>query len=358
MPSTRGLVPAALLLAIVACLPRPLEAQSAPTLDRSLVQKTSPLTVDELRQIDRYVDHYLAALQQAEEADAAVRARDRLIEPFELGGTPSFVVAYSSALSRKLVAVASTTEPIVGVNAMIVAAKLVDPGAIDLIRTGLSNQQNLVVRYWAAKNIETLINAMRARDAAQPTPADQRKLLEAITSAAQSETNDYVSMHLLPAITSLTIPEAPEALVGMLDRRLASHAANPRLPIGPEAQSMQRLYQQLVSAQLNNRPIDMKLVRELARVAFRYLSLSVELLAAGTTGPATDDYVRMRDVADATLRWAAPLLDPAVKLPAKVADAGGNANRLRVIVADWQVILSKPPYSFTAQDLQLEAAAP
>lgn len=350
-------------LALSACLVLPAWAQltgsaGEPRIDPALERATTSLTGEQIKSLEDYVRYWIRVMQDGT-AEDAVRARDALTRPFDRGGTAIFLSTYSPVLSRNLVTAAKTSDPAAGLNAMIVASRLMDPGAIDVIEAGLKNSQNVSVRYWAARAVDTLpVNLAKRDPNLRLTDADQKKLLAALVHAAQNESSDHVLRQILPSIVTLTIPEARKALLELLDQRLTAHVSKTNLSVAPELAALNRLYRQVVqetfTARANNGKINEPLLKAIARISYLYLALTSGRMQQPIGAERQGELTGMMDLADSFLRFCAEqLLGSSKNFPAKPQDFAGNWGRYAAVVAQWPVILTAPPLGFPADALLL-----
>jgi hypothetical protein len=333
---------------------------AGPSIPANIRMATSALAAGDLKIVDDYVRHWIEQLTNGE-TEQISRARDQLIAPIDSGGSPIFLNAYSSAASRRLTPVVATDDPAVGLNAMIVASRLMDVGVIEVIRAGLANQRNVPVRYWAAKSVELLPSNLARRDPnLRLTPTEQRTLLDALVKTADAETSEYVMRQLLPSLVSLKIPEANPALIKVLDTRVASHAKDPNGSVGPEVEALRRMFSVVVTetieARNRNQPINVALLTQIARVSFLYLDLSTTSLRKGVTGQAAVDHRAMVGIADSFLRFSVEQVKPEsrAQLPGKPEQFDPNWGALAAEIAKWPVILTGAPFNFDAKALNVQ----
>ncbi len=344
-----------------ATLLAPAAAQIGPTGPRLPVEierTTTPLSGEQIKVIEEYVRHWVGVLTSGS-PENAIRGRDELVAPIDRRGTPIFLNAYSSSVSRNLLAVVTTEDPVIGLNAMIVAHRLMDAGAIDVIKTALGNQKNISVRYWASKAVEALPENLAKRDPnLKLTATDQKSLLDALVKAAEAEPSEHVMRKLLPSIVSLTIPEAGPALLVVLDARVAAHAKDAGLSVGPEADALRRLYTPVVTdvatAKANGKPINAALLSSIARVSYMYLAVSAQALRGNSPPSATAEHRAMLDIADSFLRFCVSEVNPNARdLPGTPAQFDPNWDRFSAEITRWPVILTGPPFNFDAKQLAL-----
>lgn len=362
----RGICGFFVALALSATLAQHVGAQLAPAsgeprIDPAVEQASASLSSDQIKSLEEYVRYWLGVMQNGSPEDA-VRARDALIRPFDRGGSAIFLSTYSPVLSRNLVAAAGTSNPAAGLNAMIVASRLMDTGAIEVIKAGLKNSDNVSVRYWAARAVDTLPANLAKRDPnLKLTKSDEKAVLDALVNAARVEQSDHVMRQLLPGIVTLTIPDARQAFLDLLDARLADHAANPGLTVSPELAAMNRLYRQVVqetyTAKASGGKINTGLLTAIARIAYLYLSYGTQALQQPVSPERQAELIGLVDLADSFLRFSAEqLIGSAKNFPGKPQEFNGNWSRYAAAVAQWPVILTAPPIGFPAQNLVLPEA--
>ncbi len=335
------------LTATVLCLAIPQLCLAQNKIPYDVVTATTVLSNVQRQHIDRYLNERVANLLDGT-LNEIVQARKDLIEPLTwAGSTEIFHLAYSSAASNRLAPAVNSDQPEVRLNAMIVVNSLNDPGTVFLIQKGLTDP-NPAVRYWAGK----AVNQITTRS--ELSEQEQRTLLESLASAMSKETSERVLQRLLVGLVGLNIPEAATELLDGLNSRIDLHAVNPSMPLQAEIDGLRTLFVKTVQANSNGQNIPVPTVRQMALVAYRYLTLSSALLDMDR--PSQEAHLHhqnMIKLTDAILRWTAQQMPPQVPQPVTVKNelASQNWQLIRLRAEEWRRVLSLAPFNFGPIDL-------
>ena len=333
--------------AVLLCLR--VAAFAQPALPPEIVGVESPLTDAQSQKIDQFIRPRVERLLNSEANEEVVEAKNELLGPFDRGGTTFFLRGYSSNLTGALTALKALDEirrVEVRLNVMILASRLIDPGAIRVIELGLGDP-SAGPRYWAAVAAGRLGPNLDLNS--------RRTLLRALSDALRDEQSQPVVVKLLLALGQLDIPEAVAQLMGALNDRVDVHASNPELSTDAEYQAILPPYISLVRAA--ERPaFGQDTLREMVLVGFRYFVLSAQHVNNQDLGHAVrQDYQNMLELMNNLLLQAAPKLHKNANLPADANQAikARNWMVVNVRVQEWKKLLLHEPFSFKPQELAI-----
>ena len=318
-----------------------------------IVTAESALTTGQQSRIDAYVEARLNQLLQGL-PDQVSEAREQLIEPFGLvGASDIFTLAYSAAVSDRLIEALHSNKILVKLNAMIVAASLIDPGVVRLIEIGLTDD-NPALRYWAGKAVGDIETSPATRAQRALSSENQRLLLAVIKEAIGDEPSHDVLHRLLLGIVTLEVSEAGEFLLDELNRRVSFYATDARLPIGPITRILRAMYINLVQASARGKQIFPEQRQKTTMVAYRYLVLCASALDRGTVDPAMETaYKEMVELTDSILTWMARSTFPeGTDRPESVKKEVQIENWPEILLraGDWRLLLLKE-FNFDQEDL-------
>ncbi len=335
----------AVVVILVCILASVAEAQRK--IPYGVVTATTALTPAQQAHVEDYLDDKTQALTEGN-PDEVVQARQELIEPLAwAGGTDIFHLAYSAAASHRLTQAVNSDQLHVRLNAMIVVSSLHDPGVVRLIQKGLADPSP-AIRYWAGKAVDVGVTS-------RLSVREQQILLKALTDAMLKEKSERVLQRLLVGLVGLDIPEAAMKLLDGLNTRVDLHALNPNLPLGAALEGLRKLFVKTVQAKSEGREIPVGTIREMALVAFRYMTLSATLLDMNRVSQESNTYYQdMIKLADAMLGWTARQMPPEdgllpMSIKSEVSTQDWPLIRLRS--EEWKRVLMKAPFNFGPVDL-------
>ncbi len=326
-----------------------------------IVTTESALTADQRERIEAYVDLRLAWLLKGQ-SDQVTQAREELIEPFGLvGASRIFTLAYSAAVSKRLINVIHSNDLLVRINTMIVAASLIDPGVVRLIEIGLTDD-NPAMRYCAAKAVGDADTVDVPGTRRELSRDNQQQLLAAMKKAAEAESSQQVLHRLLLGIVSLEVPEAAVYLMEQFNQRVAQYTTDPSLPVAPMTQVLRMMYINLIQASARGKELSKDVIDSVTRVAFRYQVASAAILNIGApTAEIKRAHIEMIGLTDSILNWVAQtVLDEGSPRPGSVKNELAIENWPGVMLEteDWRQLLLDPPFGFTAEELLVEGVHP
>ena len=321
-------------------------AQSAIPYD--LTTSTQPLNAAQKQIIRAFAEPRVNLIIAAQTPDLS-EARDDLLEPLRRAGVSThFHAAYSNVLSGLLMTALHNDDPLVKLNAMVVAATLTGPAPIPLVTTALGDE-NPAVRYWGAKAASVIPTH------APPLPqAEQHHLLDAIADAIKTHPPDPVFERLLFALSALTIPDASIELLNALDQRLPLLAKDPSHPLDATIQSLQSIFVTVVKRTSAGQPVHTATLRHMVLVSYRYYRLTAEILDTASHAPdAEPQCIKLLELASRALPWAVSQLDPTVQQPPNIQLqlASKTWPEVRVRAEEWGHLLASDPFSFPPTEL-------
>jgi hypothetical protein len=360
----KALLDLAVIATVTMALSLPVVAQSGSAADpgpipAATVQSAAALSADQQRSVDDYVKHHTARLT-SDQDDAVTAAKSALIYYFDTGGSEPFSLYYSAAVSRALDTggAVRSADPMVAINAMVVVSKLRDAGLLPLVQSALERQDNPAVRYWAGQAIRSWVERVTRGNSSAFT-AEQRKLVPMIQQAMTDTTSAPVVEQLLGALVVMRIPEARDALSGLLLTRADALAQAGSASAAPEAAALRQLFQDLVvevstaGPGAAQSPALLQTLKRMAKLSERYLALAVsQLQRSDLPAAAIAEYRALAvQIADQFLPYLAKHLG-VTDLPARRMDSaipGGSGNLdltlAKLIATEWGDRLSKPPFT-------------
>jgi hypothetical protein len=349
MRQVRGLV-SVMTIALLLAGPAIVRAQDdEPRISQPVISATTVLNDEQQQQIKTYVAYWADLFESGNEQEVPV-GRTRLIEPFNsAGATDIFITAYSAAVAMKLKPLIDHSNPLVRVNGMLVLRYVSDRGVVDLLRTGLADD-NPGVRYLAAQ-------AAGAVGANRRVAGEQRqRVFDTIQTSLASEPDQRVVEQLLLAMLGVANDtDARKTLIGHINRRLDVHASFPQLSVKAVYEVQAKLYRRLISA---GGQLDREAVRTMLPVAARSLLLATTVLDRQLGEPSVNtQYKNVITITDTILRWGVGELAPelASKAPAKLDESVQRRDWKAVMVRaeEWKHLLTQAPLNYSADQIQI-----
>ena len=302
-----------------------------------------------------------------EEADAKdiTEARDQLLSLFR-SNSPSaaYLEALSAAISSRINDAVVHESPLVRMNAMIILAAMVDDGSKPLIDKGLKDKNDAVKR-WGVAALGKRALWWKKRTAAGDGRGMQAKIDAAITQVQKlieqaQPPHPIVVSAGLDALVKINVPLSREALIAILNQRVALHAADPNLTYSPERSALESFTNVLVSEV----PPDARSIKGYNRAMSRYASLIVEDAKANRIdqekekGAHTMLYLCFQGMANVSAAVQAPNSPPADHGQAKGWLVNGRWDELDGLInKDWRVILVGPKIGLKPGELAIKPAA-
>jgi len=362
--STSMRTPRRLVGAVIVILVWTSVAVAGPTaLPSNIIRADAPLTGEQRQIVEQFVQSYMDQLVRLDSTDFEVaQAQRHLSDPMRNPNASAlFIEMYVPRVANQLPkALNSSSRPIVRLNAMIVAASLAEgfsvvtepptilgtSGLVRVIEIGLTDP-DAYVRYWAAKAVG------RRKTYQAIDEADQRKLLAALRTAAGHETWALALQQDFLGMNKLTIAEADDAVLNVLDQRVAIIAATPDQSLVGDYEGMYQLFRKMVQAQDN--PHTQQVNQRSARVLYFYLSVLADSLGRGTLSQENVETCKQVILlADQWLPHFCQAGPPPGLLKSSVEKEDWSA--LQRQVQQWPAPLKKT-FGFTDADLQIPTSA-
>lgn len=350
---------------------------TAQTLDVNIVA-AKVVDAEMKQQIAEYVDDVMRDLLDADSPKKVSAARRKLVDPID---DPNATTAFKAALSDMILdrgfdkAVTHDSE-LVRLNAMIVLSKMTDDKSRALIDAGMVDDSAAVKRWalhalsnrmmmWvvqgdaklttkstaAVKQITTMLNAKQQADPIVVTAGFQALLQFAAPDVAQATPDRLKLISANPGVVNIT----REALIALLNARVAVHAADPNLSFAAEQIAMTRLGNAMALSPTFDRPTS----RGLQQAAYRYCSLILSQVKNGLIGDeAMEDALVMLNqsfVAIGQTAAGAKIKSPPSQFQVRVWIENGQWDNLsNLLINEWKPILAAPPFDLTDQELAVE----
>jgi hypothetical protein len=337
-PQRRALLAAFLMLALAA-------RASAQTLSPATISAT-PIGAKEQADIDQYVDACVKLLIEGSDEEVA-RGRERLLDPFQKGGTPAFRTAYMATIARAMANIAQAERPITRLNAMIVLTRVDHAQITPIIRAALDDESPSV-RFWAAR-----VAAETARFTTIPDDGRQA-LRQALGTTLDREQTNEVIVELFKALAEI---DDGTLLFEKIRNRLRAMAQG-QLPVNVDGavEGLTRFYRRLLEGRgVQKAP---ELHKQVAMTAWQIIELSAQTASVGNVPQGQlQELGRAIEQGDTVLRATVESsLAPGTKGPNKpVADMIKNSRWEDVLFQnrDWFRILTNAPINIKAEDLAL-----
>lgn len=266
--------------------------EQAAQLSGRILNSENPLDESQREQVVNFVNYYVGQIRTAEDPADVSDARERLLGTIrnrDLTREHAYE-ALCEAAAQALQDVTEGNSVHVRINALIIAGEL--RTAVDEITpliTDSFSHPSSAVRYLAAKTVERLsrgeedegpTNDLLAPDddeavedaESELTTSQQNDLLEALSSAMADEQSDTVLEKMYEAVGSLTVPEARQVLLNVLNERTANYTGGIRPSLQTDQSGVQSLQRSLAYDLAQERDVDDEL-RQLAVIAARLLDV-------------------------------------------------------------------------------------
>ena len=318
----------------------------AAEIPQDVLKSLSALNAAQQKSVDAYVDEYVGVLLKGDE-DTIGDARNRILEPLQKGGSSTFNLAYSASVSNALNKAMQSDQVQVKLNAMIIASKLIDSQALNIIKQGLADGSP-ACRIWGAKAAYEFAVGNRL------SAADEAALLKPLEGVLARDSAPEVLEQVLRVMAEFKSDDAVKATLGALNQRLSLFAGDPKLVIRADYEGLKSVYVRMVQARAANQVVRQDVMRSLGTVAFRHLSAAVRRIDTNKT--VRPDDKKMIELADNILPWVCKQLNESVTPPGKVltkATMDKQVSDALLLVEDWKRFLSSPPLNYVAKDLEV-----
>ncbi len=322
---------------------------NAPVIPSQVISEPSPLDGSQRQSVDAFVTPNLEALLSGDPSRVS-EARDQLLTYFRTpGASESFLDYYSQAISRRIADALDSEQALVRVNAMILATRLTNPQAADLIRGALADPTP-GVRYWAARALgQAAANQTLSRQ-------QQLELLRVLQQQIDDEPSEEVVRQILAAMNRLDLRAAREAVLDALNSRVRFHIDRPQLSYDAEREAMAEVFRQIIQ-EVPSGTAEPQDLRQLARASGRYFNLISQQLNQGNILPrVVPGHEAMISLSQNVLGYSKRSVQAGVNTPdaesVEQALIFDNYDRLTEHGGTWLQMLSGPPFNFSAQDLE------
>jgi len=314
------------------------------SLPKDILQAGAVLTPAEKATVDGFVDAQANRLKD-EDPEQVALGRSFLVEQFSLSNSSQFLDYYRESIADR---VAPLLDPkgrlMTRLNVAIISAKLSGKSLVKILQAG-ADDPSPAVRYWIAKAVGAAAKTKELGD------NEQRDALTVLSRRLKLEESSLVLEQVMLAMSEIQLPEAIQKVLEGLDSRVAFHRDHSKAQYRPVFGGMQQLWRKLIGLAAAGQNVD-KEMRELARIALRYYTLSANQLNAGVNGEGTEgDKTNMIRLSRQVLDYVASL-DQIPTPPAITAViAAKNWKELRLTADRWRGILQAPPFNFTDEQL-------
>lgn len=299
------------------------------------------------------VDPPLFALSEPKKPEDATEARKQ-IQQFFLANQPSaaYLDALSTVLASRIQGAAEHKDPQVRVNAMIVLSLMVDAGSKKWIDQGLKDKNDAVKR-WAMQALGKRILWWKSQGTGANIDDAIQQIVEIIDVAKPPHT--IVVGAAMEGLTKVDTSKSREALVRLLNQRVALHAADPTLSYAPERATLETLTGIL---QFESPPA-IRLITGLNRAMARYASLIPSQFQDNAIAKEHETDAKnmlmqcLQSMAQLSAAAGAAKPAPLNHRQAKDWIINDRWKQLKVMAEkDWATILTASPFNLKASDLK------
>lgn len=280
-------------------------------------------------------------------------ARKQLLAMFRPNADPSpaFLEALSRVIESRMQPAATHESALVRINAMIVLGPMVDGQSVKWIDAGLKDKSDAVKRL--------AVQALGKRMLRWKIDGDPNNLIDpAIDQIVGVIDQGPPPHHVIvssgfDALFKVSTTESRAALVELLNKRVALHAADPDLPYSAEY----TVIESFAGVLLTERPTDMASITGLSRAAFRYAALIADQMQNGRID--ADAEAGAKAMCLQCLERLLRLMTPAganAKVPADQGQAKGwivndRWDQIEGLIDAWRGVLGDEPFRIGANDL-------
>lgn len=230
---------------------------------------------EEMRErINIVIDEPLFELDNAQpEAEDVTEARKQLLQLFRASSDPSvaYLEAISSAIEARMKPLVEHKEALIRINAMIILSVMVDDASKKWIDAGLKDENDAVKR-WAMQALGKRMLWWKQRGAGAKLDNAINQIV-GIVGAAQPPHAIVVSA-ALDALVKADTSKSRDAVIDLLNKRVALHKADPDLTYSPERAAIEGL----TNAMQFEAPPPVRTITALNRVMARYAGLTLDQL--------------------------------------------------------------------------------
>lgn len=291
-------------------------------------------------------------------------AREQILSLFRANQPSSaYLQALSAAISSRMSDAVNHESPLVRMNAMIILGSLVDDGSKPLIDKGLKDK-NDAVKHWAVNALGKRCLWWKARIAANDGRGMQTKIDDAIGQIQslidqEQPPHPIVVRAGLDALVKMNTALSREALIELLNQRVALHEANPNLSYSPEQSAIESFTNILVSQV----PPDLRSIKGYNRAMFRYAALIVDHAKTNRIDQDKEKsahtmlFLCLQGMANVSAAAKAPNSPPASHGQSKGWVTNGRWDELEGQINEgWRAILSAAPFSLKPSELAIKPA--
>lgn len=321
------------------------------------------ITEDMSDEIIALVDPPLFDMSDEDVAPEEVKEAREQIQSFfrPTNASPAYLEALSKAISERIGEAVGHNDPIVRMNAMILIGLLVDDGSKALIDKGLKDD-NDAVQHWAMVALGKRIQSWQLKQAAGGARGIQAKIDAAIGQIKklvlqETPPHTIVVSAALESLVKVNTPMSREALIGILNARVALHAADPDLTYSPERSAVESFTNVLVGQV----PPDMQSIKGYSQALGRYGALIVDQSKRNQLDPQLEKgahamlYLSLQGLANVCAAAKAPNSPPANHGQGRDWIKNARWDDLNdLVVKDWGAILQAAPIGLNQQDLAVK----
>ncbi len=278
-------------------------------LPSQIINSQTPLSQAQLQQVDQFVKSAVGQIINGTDPAAVAKGRKALQGQFGGGVSTPFILDYSKVIVDTVISTKSLdpAKPLaLRLNTIIVLTNCIDERLPVIFEEALKDP-NPGVRYWAAIAANRFLDeamtnpAYQAKQNALAGPNQQQVILKALKGVANQSPTGLIADQVLLALSKLTIPEARAVVLARLNERVTLHAAMPNPDVSADHKALTAFVVRLVGGT----PLAPEEMRELARLTYREMMLSLEVLEKRGLSPQEQQmFTNMLLLSEKWLSWS------------------------------------------------------
>jgi hypothetical protein len=336
------------------------QSQSLPS---TVINTQAAFDSSQIATVDPFVKTAFAQIINGTDPAAIAKGRKALLGQFGGGASSFFTLGYSKLIIDTVISnkVLDPSKPLSQrLNAVIVLTNCIDERMPAVIDEALKDPSP-AVKYWAAiaanRFLDDVMNVPAYKSFNNlASPKQQQVLLKGLKGAGGDSPTGLIADQVLLALSRLTISDATTVVLARLNERVLIHARTPNPDITYD-------YRALVAfvTRTGGNALAADEMRELARLTYREMLLSVEVLEKRNPSPQERDlFMAMLKTSDKWLSWACEGLlkskAPVQPVPSLMELAALNQwSKIKLALIDFRdKVLLKEPVGLKPEEVETE----
>ncbi len=277
--------------------------QSA-SLPSGIINAQKELDSGQLQTVDQFVKTAFGQIINGADPVAIAKGRKALLGQFGGGVSTPFIVGYSKVIVDTVISTKAldSTKPLsLRLNTVIVLTNCMDSRLSAVIEEALKDPSP-AVRYWAAIAANRFLDEALNNPTYKPFAGDkeQQQILRGLKSIGNDTPTGLIADQVLLALSKLTVAEARSTLLNRLNERVTLHARTPNPDISADHKALTAFV-----VRTGGTPLAQDEMRELARLTYREMVLSLEVLEKRTLSPQEQGlFTQMLMLSEKWLSWS------------------------------------------------------